>query len=347
MVTRASVSIVGFAACTSVGYSLEASLAAMGAGLSNFTDTKVRNPFGEPVVAASLADSDMPRRERLAVLVQHGLDDVRSLMSSRGLRNAPLVVGVPSDLTAGEQEVLQTALQQKPLAWFPQGRASTFAALAAAADLLGRKSHRFVIVGGVDSLCDRATISRLMEGARLLGPYTEGTIPGEAAGFALLARTDDPIVDVSTSLRIEAIAQERATVPFTQVEQVSGDALAAAFRSLREGGATRVHRVIAAHSGEGYFGRSFAHAYLREADVMPEPLEVSLIADTVGDVGAAAGILGMAFSMYLMVKDARGDESRALIYSESDTGETGAAIIEGRPTSWQRDVAIEIQSARG
>ena len=74
-----SISIVGFAACTSLGYSLESSLAAMGAGLSNFTNTKVPNEFGHPVVAGPLVDPDAPRGERLAALVRHGLNDVRAL----------------------------------------------------------------------------------------------------------------------------------------------------------------------------------------------------------------------------------------------------------------------------
>jgi hypothetical protein len=115
--------------------------------------------------------------------------------------------------------------------------------------------------------------------------------------------------------------------------------LATVFRAFRERGSQRVQRVIAAHSGEGYFGHSFAHAYLREVEVMPEPLDVELISDCVGDVGAAAGILGLAFAMYRMATQPRGARERALVYSESDTGEIGAAIIDGTPTAWERRAA--------
>jgi 3-oxoacyl-[acyl-carrier-protein] synthase-1 len=341
MTAPSSVSIVGFAACTSLGYSLESTLAAMGAGLSNFTDTTVPNEFGHAAVAASLVETNAPRGERLATLLSHGLDDTRPLMSRHGLRNVPLLIGVPSDLSPDEQELVRAALRDKDspigdIAWFPHGRASTFAALAAAMDIVGRQAHRSVLVVGVDSLCAPAQVYSLVQAGRVLSPLTEGTIPGEAAAFALLARADDPIADPATSVRLEAVVVERATTPFTQARVVSGDGLAAAFRTLRSGGATRVHRVIGAHSGEGYFGRSFAHAYLREVEVMPEPLTVELIADRVGDVGAAAGILGLAFGVYLMIQDGRAGVSRALVYSESDTGEVGAAILDGAPTSWQR-----------
>jgi 3-oxoacyl-[acyl-carrier-protein] synthase I len=342
MMAAPPVSIVGFAACTSLGYSLEPTLAAMGANLSNFTDTSVPNGFGQPVVAASLIDVDVSRGERLASLLRLGFEDASSLVSRYGLRNVPLLVGLPSDLAPDEEQLLTSALADAPFvgdtAWFPQGRASTFAALATAMDVVGR-SHRFVLVAGVDSLCAPAEVYALGRAGRVLSPLTEGMIPGEAAAFALLARADDPLVDAATSVRLEAVALERAATPFVEAQTVSGDALAAVFRALREGGARPVHRVIAAHSGEGYFGRSFAQAYLREVEVMPEPLDVELIADRVGDVGAAAGILGLAFSVYLMVEDGRDGAGRALAYSESDTGQVGAAILEGAPISWRRPVA--------
>jgi 3-oxoacyl-[acyl-carrier-protein] synthase I len=341
MIPFPSVSIVGFAACTSLGYTLESTLAAMGAGLSNFTDTTVPNEFGHPAVAASLIETGAPRSERMAQLVNHGLADTRPLITQHALRNVPLLIGVPSDLSPREQEAVQTVTQGRdsPIgdtAWFPYGRASTFTALATAMELIRRESHRFVLVVGVDSLCAPAQVYSLVQAGRVLSPLTEGTIPGEAAAFALLARTDDPIVDPAMSVRLEAVAVDRAATPFTRAQVVSGDGLAAVFRTLRTGGSGRVHRVIAAHSGEGYFGRSFAHAYLREVEMMPEPLTVEVLADRVGDVGAAAGILGLAFGAYLMVQDARDDDSRALTYSESDTGEVGAAIIDGAPASWHR-----------
>jgi 3-oxoacyl-[acyl-carrier-protein] synthase I len=251
------------------------------------------------------------------------------------------MVGLPSDLSADEQVLLREELRGNSVvrpeaAWFPHGRTSTFGALADAIDLVGRGAHRVIVVGGIDSLCAPDIVSRLVQAERVLGPHTEGTIPGEAAVFAVVARVDDPAVDPATSVNVEAVVQHQAAVPFMQLDRVSGDALAAVFRSFRERGSHRVERVIAAHSGEGYFGRSFAHAYLREVDVMPEPLEVELVADCVGDVGAAAGTLGLAFAMHQMVTDARSTRGRALVYSESDTGELGAAIIDGAPTSWMR-----------
>jgi 3-oxoacyl-[acyl-carrier-protein] synthase-1 len=337
------VSIVGFAGCTSLGYSLGATLAAMGASLSNFTDTGLKNPFGTAVMAASLFDRDVPRFERLRALASIGLVELQALLSAAGVQQAPLMIGLPSDLDGDEQSVLREELFKSSIvhpasAWFPYGRASTFAALNDACDLVRRGAHRLIVVGGIDSLCAPDIVQRLVDAERVLGPHTEGTIPGEAAVFALLASADDRLADPATTVLLESVVQHRAR-PFIEMDRVSGDALATVFRSFRERGAHRVDRVIAAHSGEGYFGQSFAQAYLREVDVMPEPLDVELIADCVGDVGAAAGTLGLAFGKYRMATDRRSARGRALVYSESDTGELGAAIIYGAPTSRERRTA--------
>ncbi len=340
MTAAGAVSIVGFAGCTSLGYTLPQTLAAMGAGLSNFSDTGLKNAYGTAVTAASLLDRDLPGHERLAALANVGLTGVQQLLATVGVEFAPLMLGVAAGLDDHEAVALRAELGRSPVvmpesAWYPYGRASTFIAFAQAAALIDRGAHRFIVVGGVDSLCAIPTVYELVQAGRVLGPHTEGTIPGEAAVFALLAKSDDPAVNPSTSVLLEGIAQHRGR-PFRKADRVSAEELAVVFRSFRERGSRRVDRVIAAHSGEGYFGRSFSHAYLREVEIMPEPLEVDLIADCVGDVGAAAGPLGLAFGMYRMATEPGGACGRSLVYTESDTGEVGAAIIDGVPTSWER-----------
>jgi 3-oxoacyl-[acyl-carrier-protein] synthase I len=335
------VCLAGFAGCSSLGYSMEPVLAAMAAGLSNFTDTGVPNLVGTPVSAAALLDPEMPRRDRLAALAELGLADLQLLLHGMGVESAPLMLGLPADLTDVEAASVRAAVQRSAVArshavWLPYGRASTFTALASAMDLVERGAHPLIVVGGIDSLCAPDDVARLVRAGRVLGPHTEGTIPGEAAAFMVVTAVDSAIADPATLVRLEATASYRAALPFTKMDRVSGDGLAAVFRSFRERGAHRVHLVVAAHSGEGYFGRSFAHAYLREIEVMPEPLQVELIADRVGDAGAAAGPLGLAFARLRMVTDPRGEQTRVMVYSESDTGELGAVIVEGAPVSWER-----------
>jgi 3-oxoacyl-[acyl-carrier-protein] synthase-1 len=280
----------------------------------------------------------------LPLLTRLGLEDLQKLLLEIGVDAAPLVLGLPADLSEDEQSALRQELYGSSMlhpqsTWLPYGRASTFAALAAAMEMIAEGRSAIVVVGGIDSLCAPETVSPLIYAGRVLGPHTEGTIPGEAAAFAVLCRTDHPAADRATSVSLEGVARTRAATPFTKADRVTSDALAAAFSWFLGRGAQRVGRVVAAHSGEGYFGRSFSHAYLRAVDLMPEPLTVELIADRVGDVGAAAGIVGLALGMYRMVTDLPQAQHRTLVYSESDTGEVGAAIIEGRPTRWERSAA--------
>jgi 3-oxoacyl-[acyl-carrier-protein] synthase I len=339
MSESSTVSILGFAGCSSLGYSVAATLPAIAAGLTNFGASGIMNLHGTMAAMAALFEPEMPRMERLASLVRVGLADVGLLLSAAGIEHAPFMIGTAPDLTGDERAALDHEISGSPLvrpaaAWYPYGRASSFIALAHAVELVRRGAHQFIVVGGVDSLCAPDTIRALIRAERVLGPHVEGTIPGEAAVFALVARSDDPAVNHATAVGVDSVVQQKAPVPFLTADRVSADGLASAFRGLREGGARRVDRVVAAHSGEGYFGRSFSYAYLREVDIMPEPLRVDVTADCVGDIGAATGMLALAFGSYLMVSEPGGGGNRVLAYSESDTGEIAAAVIEGAPTSW-------------
>ena len=152
MMPSSSTSIVGFAACTSLGYSLESTLAAVGAGLNNFTTTTVPNEFGHATVTVSLVDPDVPRGERLALLIRHGMDDARALVAPHGLQRVPALGGVPSDLTPDEQRIVVTALRQDSaliggVVWYRHGRARHFVAMAAAKDMIERGGIVVLVAG--------------------------------------------------------------------------------------------------------------------------------------------------------------------------------------------------------
>lgn len=334
--------ILGFAAATPLGYSLEATLAAMGADLSVFSDSPARALSGEPAPASCLIDPTLPAAERLVRLFAHGLADLLALLGPLGIERPPVLLGMPAHLDAGTLARLDTLLHDRGLdapanARFAYGRASTFAAMSHAVKLLHGGGHPCVVVGGVDSLCAPATIEALAHARRVLEPFTEGTVPGEAATFVVLAPADAPALDPDRGLWLEDVAVGRGP-SFLEATTVNADALTQVLHRLAGNSAGRAHRVVAAHSGEGYFARSFSLACLRAVDLMPEPLQVALTADKVGDIGAAAGPLGLAFAAYQMANDLRQEPAprRAIVYTESDGGEVGAALLHGQPRSWRR-----------
>jgi hypothetical protein len=102
-----------------------------------------------------------------------------------------------------------------------------------------------------------------------------------------------------------------------------------AFRSLREHpvvGAARPRAVIAFESGELCFSRAFVTAYLRNAELMPEPLQHDLIATNLGDVGAAAAGMALVRAAWLMNQQDSGADARVLIYGHADTGRCAATM---------------------
>src|SRR5207237_78529 len=157
-------------------------------------------------------------------LANLGLAEVRLLLSQLRLELAPVMVGTASDLSADEQAALHRELSatdfvKRAVAWFPAGRASAFLALASAVDLVSRGAHRYIVVGGIDSLCARETVRSLVRAQRVLGPHTEGTVPAEGAVFAVLARSDDPIVEPAHAVALEGVVREHASVPFLKADR--------------------------------------------------------------------------------------------------------------------------------
>lgn len=94
-----------------------------------------------------------------------------------------------------------------------------------------------------------------------------------------------------------ALAKE--THHFLQAEPVLGHGLTEVFSRLRTdpvAGTRRVDFFRSCQPTEAFWGRELAYAYLRNGALLPEPLVGEGIAESLGDPGAAAGIIqaGMA-----------------------------------------------------
>jgi 3-oxoacyl-[acyl-carrier-protein] synthase-1 len=109
------------------------------------------------------------------------------------------------------------------------------------------------------------------------------------------------------------------------------EGLTALFAQLREANrGWRADVVYSCQPSENFWGREFTMAYLRNPELIPEPLRVEQLCDELGDCGAATPALQLAFAGH---RCSRGDAlARALIYGESDGGALGACLIEaGEP----------------
>ena len=192
-----------------------------------------------------------------------------------------------------------------------------------------------VLVGSVDSLCDQSSLIDLARKNRLLGEHNiDGIIPGEGAGFALLAHPDyvrrgngEPMLWVLECV----LAREQRH--FLQEKMNLSEGLTQVFRHLRKHPVTgnrRVDYVLSSQTGEGYWAQEFIFAYLRNVALMPEPMVTEMIGESFGDVGAGSGalLLGMSLHRLKELQPAATHPVRSLIYGSSDHGQIGACVVE-------------------
>lgn len=336
--SSALASIRGVGLACPLGLTSRAALAAMRAGISRFREVDDFVGPGGSVRACMLAQlgSDRARTERAAELARHalteavaGLDPADALPCFLALPEPDVGPRIDLDgLLDRLAEVRAGASAPVPLDVRPDrivaaGRAGVFAALERALALLSGGQEQFALIGGVDSLVDPETLDALAEQDRLLGRTNlDGIIPGEAAAFLLLSRPV-PAERRRAPAQLAAIAMAHEPLPFAKkCDRLSAaEGLAAAFRRLRAAVPDRVERVYAGATGESYFGREFAHAYLRNAPLMPEPLRCEPVSDALGDLGAAAG------AVCLVQAASRPGAGPALVYASSDSGLVGAAAV--------------------
>jgi 3-oxoacyl-[acyl-carrier-protein] synthase-1 len=295
----------------------------------------------------TLLETKATRTERMTALAVTALQEALTDVASLGVDRLPLLLALPepgsgapfkpeSFLGALQSAADPLQLEVSESTLFPEGRAGFFRALAEASLLLKSRKSSWVLVGGVDSMCDHDSLTHHARAGRTLGPSTrDGILPGEGAGFFLLT-SNLPAGHRGTSSQGWLVGSALAREPhsFQQRKPNLAEGLSEAFRQLRQhpvAGTRRVDHLLSCQTGESFWAQEFNYAYLRNAPLMPEPLTVSLVAESLGDVGAAAGAiqLGSALHHLKKLELAHGDAARVLMYGCADAGQVGACVIEG------------------
>jgi 3-oxoacyl-[acyl-carrier-protein] synthase-1 len=348
---------------TPIGATTARTVASMRAGLTRFEDTDVPDDTGEPARASRLRtlDPSLSRTERAIALARLALAPVRAelaplrarLFPPRDVRQSlprdepaavragqvPLYLGLPEP---GKMPPIDRAALVRVIeaeagfdvglsARFESGRAAFFEALAAArADLRAGRAGPIALVGGVDTVCDRESLEALSREGLLLGRTNpDGRIPGEAAGFVLLAR---PGVGVPGSGTLLACATMQEPSPFSSWKPSAADALGLVLRSLRldpAAGARRVDHVASCQPSEAFWATELGYAYLRNAALMPEPMSASTAGEHLGDAGAGAGPVMLAEALLGAGSRAKAG-ARTLLYGSADGGRVSGCVVERR-----------------
>jgi 3-oxoacyl-[acyl-carrier-protein] synthase I len=344
--------VAGMGLACPVGLRSRPALAAMDAGITRFVERDDVTHADGSVKASMLGllDPQQSRAERITWLARHALDEA---LAGLGHVAGPLpcLLALPArdvgpridagalqrafaDAHTGTGARVQVVVaSQRPL---EDGRAGVFQALEAALALLALGREPLVLVGGVDSLVDPATLAALAARNRLLGRTNfDGIIPGEGAAFVLLGHPS-AVARQHTLALVRGNAVAREPRPFSAAEPIvsTSAGLTSVFRTLLAAVGERVDEVFAATTGEGYFGREFAHAYLRNAALMPEPLRHTPLSSALGDAGAAAGAIALVQAIARLGPHGPGNRAGpgrlCLAYGSSDGGLVGGCVV-GRP----------------
>jgi 3-oxoacyl-[acyl-carrier-protein] synthase I len=292
----------------SVGLNASAACAAMRAGVSNLTELPYWDSNNLPVVGATIPslNLDLQFGPRLVEMLARALSDCLSGSSEWPLEKVPLLVGLaePGRPGAGGQLVkcIIEQVQEKLKVKFhpslsqaiPMGHTAGFQGLRIARELLQTSDIPGCLVCGVDSYINASSLFWLDKNWRLKRiNHTDGIIPGEAAAVIYVQRQ----VSSKTEARVEVVglgfAHEKATI-FSEEPLLALGLANAGRQALAEAG-FGFHQLdfrLSDVTGENYGFREHALMEGRLARVVrKEPQPLWHAADSIGDTGAAAGVV--------------------------------------------------------
>src|SRR5690606_8020932 len=140
------------------------------------------------------------------------------------------------------------------------------------------------------------------EAGRLLGDKNpDGIVPGEAAGvFAVMSARTAAALRLRPEASLAALFTAQDAEPYGVRIPVAAEALTEVLRAVRLHPrllGRRADRVLSCQPSTSPWAQEFGAAYLRNAAMMPEPLDHRSLSPTLGEVGAAAGLCLLALAI--------------------------------------------------
>jgi 3-oxoacyl-[acyl-carrier-protein] synthase-1 len=339
--------VIGCGARTSIGLSAPESTAAVRAGISRIGDHPyVVDRVGELMVVAraSYLDDEVRGVERFFELGAHAAREALAVLNGpeSEIPPIPLLLGLPAERPGFTHDLAAEVARR--FEGLSEGRARISGvqtatighsagtlAIEAACGRIVSDVDDLVLVGGIETYMQPETLEWLdFEGHLHSSSNRWGFIPGEAAGFCLLASAAaierhglsklGQVVGAATA-REENLRQSDSVC--------TGDGLTEAFRRAAEPLALsgrKVDQMICDMNGDRYRTDEFGFAITRTAENFVDASEFLTPADCWGDVGAASGPLFVT----LAVASAAGgyaDGPLTLAWTSSESGERSAVLL--------------------
>lgn len=344
-----AMALTGIGMVTSVGLGAYASCAALRAGLVRIRELDLpqgteglatRRPIvGSPIKGLTDGYFGLGRWARLA---GYGLRDLlaNARLDTGQLVQAGLFLGLPPSTSPERQQQLATRITQglqvpdlmPRIHFYPRGHASAVQALGDALAQLRQERLALAVVGGLDSLVEPETLTRLRNEGRLkTDEHPVGFVPGEASAFFLLEtprmaqRRKAPVM---AWLESSQLAREPVTADSREPcdGHGLGHAITAAFETLEDRGAG-TGLVINDLNGELYRAEEFAKAAPRALRHLRGRWRLWHPADCIGDTGAASGALAVCVGARALFRGYAAT-SQVLTCASSEQGLRGAVCLK-------------------
>ena len=297
----------------SVGFNAAAACAAIRAGVANFDPLPYWDRKNSRVIGAAVPGlgQDFQFGSRLTELLALAVDDCLGKGFTATPDKIPLLVGLaeperPGGGGWGVQGVI--AQVQKRLgikfhpslsAVIPKGHTAAFEALRGAREIMESTDVPGCLVCGVDSYINASSLFWLDQHWRLKRDgHTDGTIPGEAAAVIYVQRDRPSKAETIGQVISLGFGNEKASV--LSDEPLQGRGLAEAGRKALGEAGLGFHEFdfrISDVTGENYGFREHALTIARLARVVrSESQPLWHVADSIGDTGAAAGVIQLVMA---------------------------------------------------
>lgn len=323
-----------------VGLDAQSACAAMRAGIARFEELPYRDNTGEPVIGAVVPglDPDLPRAHRLLELLALALQETLDRVQSLPFESIPLIVCLaePNRPGGGGQLARKFvgAIERKlGVSFHPdysgvvvKGHTAGFRALRVARRLMREGDIQACLICAVDSYINASSLNWLDTHWRLkTEENSDGVIPGEGAAAMLVtpAATEKAVKVCGLGFGHEkaAILTEEPMLGLGMTEAVTV-ALTESRHQMHEFD-FRMSDV----AGESYGFREQALVLARVMRARRDEFPIWHCSDSIGDIGAAAGICQM-----VILADAFANSyapgPRAICSTSSVPGHRAVCVVE-------------------
>jgi 3-oxoacyl-[acyl-carrier-protein] synthase-1 len=331
--------IAGFGAQTSIGLDAPALSAAVAGGLNRFRfDRNFRSvKSGARITTAwleTLPDDWLAPQRMKALAVRAAEEALKPLLEHADARlvsalRFPVLLALPAPRAGFDQEAgaqltreiirgLPARIDLQSCSVVFAGHAGGITILSQAAQILAQGNSPAVLLGGVESHREFATLQSIELAGRLkTEDESLGWIPGEGAAFLLLARQSWAArAGLNTIFSLAAVAGAAEPLPWYSGRATLGTGLTQALQGVLRVPGSPVE-TYCDMNGEPWRVDEWGYAYLRTAGNYVDPLVIHHPADCWGDIGAASGpmLVALAAQNFATGREA---SSRALVWTASD-----------------------------